>query len=302
MILVHPSITSAKPNLTRFNFVRTLVGIRSHLEDWPSPIHEPGGCQDVLKTGDKLLEMIKEKPVGLIVPLVEKVVLACGLAVDGSGSRVRGNSFKTAIICTDRLSQRRALEKTGLNPEYLIYRDRGILDELKTFNFPVVLKKPASARSEGVRIVYDREDLENLWKSDFDRLVTRQMNRLYQIGFRPDYDFLIEEFIEGEAWEVDGVSREKAAFVFRPLKQIWVPGFITEYQALTPPPGLIDAAIKAVEACGIKWSGWCVELKGSANNWKVIEVNARLGEDDKNFDNLISPDCYPVEKLCEVLS
>ena len=270
------------------------------MADWPSPTLEMGRCNDVLKTSEKILAMIQERPVKIVVPLVEKVVLACAMVVDKTG--LRGNSLETAIICTDRLSQRKALENTGLNPKWTIYssiHDR----EYFSKKFPVVLKKPASARSEGVKIAYNQNNLTNLLKLNFNNIVTRQMNRLYQVGFKPDYDFIIEEFIEGENWEVDGISREKVAHIFRPLKQIWSKSGekIVEYQALNPPLALINSAIKAIEACGIKWSGWCVELKGRANNWKVIEVNARLGEDDKSFYHLLSPETYPVEKLCQTL-
>lgn len=304
MFIIYPSpIHKASKNLKNFSSIKTLVGIESQLSEWPSPILGKDFCNDVLETAETIIGFAKKSNIKTVVPLVEKVVLSCGLAVSKTG--LRGNNLETATICTDRLSQRRALKKTGLNPRWQVYstNERPFIGRkwlASRRSGPVVLKKPASARSEGVRIAYNGEDLEKFLN---EKNFTRQTWRLRRVGFEPNYDFLIEEFIEGENWEVDGVSREKVSCVFRPLKQTWTKTGekIVKYEAVTPPLGLVEAAIKAVEACGIKWSGWCVELKGSANNWKVIEVNARLGEDGGNFYNLLSPTIHPIEKLCQVL-
>lgn len=306
MLLVYPSVTHQAPRgLKNFSSIKTLVGIESQLHEWPHSTLGPGYCNDVLETTNKIVEVAKSSTIKTIVPLVEKVVLACGLAVSklrlSQGFRLCGNTLETAIICTDRLSQRKALEKTRLNPNFLLSSDRNIKENLSNIKFPIVLKKPASARSEGVRIIYDGQELSRFNLNNW--ATTRQMYRLRQVGFKPDYNFLIEEFVEGENWEVDGISRGKVTHVFQPLKQTWSKAGekIIKYEAAVPPPGLIDSAIKAVEASGIKWSGWCVELKGDVNNWKVIEVNARLGEDGGDFYNLLSPIIHPVEKLCQVL-
>lgn len=290
MLLVYPSILLPPPDAAAVKpGVKTLVGIKSQLEQWPGAALEPNACNEIVTTTDAIVACAAGS--GRIVPLVEKTVLACALASQKLGLR---DSFglDAALCGTDRLRQRTALENTGLNPRWFV-------DDSGDLYFPFVAKKPASARSAGVSIVYGREEFEKF-------LGGSELNcheeRLYVSGYPPRYRFLAEEFIEGESWEVSGISREAAAHVFPPLQQIWTEsnGRIIEYRLVAPPAGLVDAAMLAAERCGMRWCAWCIELKGHANRWKVIEVNARLGEDGKNYYRLLGGSEI-ANKLCEIL-
>lgn len=288
MFLIYPSILLPGPSINFDPRIKTIVGTEEQLKEWPSAILEPGYCNDISVT----IDLIEANNKGeRVVPLVEKVVLACGLA--GAKLSLKNSiSLEAALNCTDRLRQRQALEKTGLNPKWAINGT----GEVK---FPLIVKRPASARSSGVKLVKNKAGLTIFLKN---KETNPQEQRLHDIGYAPAYEYITEEYIEGDSWEVSGISREKVVHTFTPIRQIWDPPtkWIDDYRVEPPPAGLIDSAIKAVEACGLKWSPWCVELKGRADNWKIIEVNGRLGEDGRGYYKKLGGEDV-ANKICELL-
>lgn len=288
MLLVYPSILLPPPNIKADLGIKTLVGIKNQIFQWPSAVLEPGACNNFSVT---LQMVLAHHTNSRLVPLAEKVVLACGLASAKIGLK-KSFSMEAALNCTDRLRQRLALESTGLNP-------RWFLNKTGSLKFPLIIKKPASARSSGVKFVSNEMEMKQFLKNGH----SVQEERLRASGFPPNYQFLAEEFVEGESWEVSGLCRKKVEHIFPPLKQAWdsPAGKITEYKLESPPSNLIDSAINAVESCGLKWCAWCVELKSGPNNWTVMEVNSRLGEDGKDYYKLLGG-AGVANKICEILS
>jgi hypothetical protein len=289
MFLIYPSILLPAPNIEVDPQIRTLVGTEDQLSEWPSAILEPGACNDTSKT----IEVILANNAGeRVVPLVEKVLLASAIAGTKLGLK-NSISLEAARNCTDRLRQRQALEKTGLNPRWSV-------DGVGDLKYPLIIKKPASARSSGVMLIKNKAGLTIFLK---DKELNAQEQRLHDVGFPPAHQFIVEEYIEGDSWEVSGISRDKVVHTFPPIRQIWDPPtkWIDEYRLEAPPAGLIEAAVDAVEACGLKWAPWCVELKGTADNWKIIEVNGRLGEDGRGYYKKLGGN-EVANKLCELLT
>lgn len=287
MFLIYPSIILPPPDKT-FSGIKTLVGMEHQLAQWPSAILEPGACNELLTT----LQIILENNTGSrIIPLTEKVVLASALASAKLGLK-ESLGLDAAINGSDRLKQRLTLEPTGLNPRWFV-------DQIGDLKFPLIMKKPTSARSRGVKFVTNPEEIKKFLENG----PGAGEERLQISGYPPTYKFVAEEFIEGESWEVNGICRKKTIHIFPPLKQIWsAPAEkITEYRQEKPPAGLVDSAIKAVEACGLKWCTWCVELKGYENRWKVVEVNSRLGEDGRGYYKLLGGSNI-ANKICELLA
>lgn len=110
-----------------------------------------------------------------IVPLVEKVVLTCGLASMKLGLK-KSLSFEAALNCTDKQRQRLALESTGLNPAWFV-------NKTSDLKFPLIIKKPASARSSGVRLVTSKTEIKEFLKNE----PNTQEERLCASGLQPKF-------------------------------------------------------------------------------------------------------------------
>lgn len=197
--------------------------------------------------------------------LVEAAVL--DVAFDPRYNHLRRLSKQAALNCSSRCYQRSALDPS-LNPAWEAFHWR-----------PGVLKAPTSRANAGV--VFCRND--------------RYLERLRAVwpGYEGTMSGIWEEFIEGEAWEVDGyaagttVASEPTVYpglvhTFHPLRQHWnrANDRILRYERAEPPLGIGQAVRLAVRSVGLMYSPFCVELRYTPRKeWKVIEIHARLGED-----------------------
>ena len=186
--------------------------------------------------------------------LVEDAVLQVGARRDGT----RHLTLVAAVNCSSRLALRVALATTGLNPDWWPYRFGGSRKRR-------VVKAPASALGSGVRefghLIEEVEELE-LYAPE-----------LAQFG-------VVEEYVDGEQYELDGFVVGGRLTFFQPLRQEWVGGRIVDYRRADPRPGLHEAVATAVRAVGLDDSPFCAELRHAAGRWVLIELHARLGEDE----------------------
>ncbi len=205
---------------------------------------------------------------GYAIPLTEDAVLET--AFDEKYRHLRRLSKQAAINCSSRLAQRVALSRAGLNPAWDVYKWRP----------HGVLKAPASKASDGVVFIEHNRSTERLLK---------YVPELASIG-------VWEERIGGVAYEVDGFVSWPKVICFQPLRQEWDPEGeqIVRYEPTIPPDGYQAVVETVLRAVGLDHSCFCVELRwlGDPEHdwhcaWKVIEVNARLGEDD-GFPELLS--------------
>ncbi len=126
------------------------------------------------------------------MPLTEASVLRT--AFDPQYGHLRRLTKSAALACTSRLAQRVALVGTGFNPRWQPYQWQ-----------PGVVKAPVSVENNGVGY------LRANW---YTRNLMRYAPELAKMG-------VVEEWIEGEAWELDGYIVNGQFGWFWPLRQYW---------------------------------------------------------------------------------
>jgi hypothetical protein len=190
------------------------------------------------------------------MPLTEASVLKT--AFDPKYSHLRRLSTKAALACTSRLAQRVALAGTGFNPRWQPCPWQ-----------PGVVKAPVSVENLGVGY------LRANW---YTRNLARYAPELAACG-------VVEEWLDGEAWEQDGFIVNARLGWFWPLKQYWMPNRtkIRKYQrakTFAGPPELRDATSDVVRVLGLSDACFSSEWRLTKRGWKLIEIQARLGQDE----------------------
>lgn len=250
--------------------------------------------KDLPATFEKLRTLTED--ITRVVPLGEYGVLPAALLNDYWRLK-NGISLKAARLATNKLACRDALAKAWISvPRYM--GAHGISEHtLKEFGYPFVLKTIASTLSQTVIKVNSPDGLsvrvgrmlveagtspfvKRLY--DFEKLMGLTDSASYE---DPRKMFLVEEFAEGQASEVDGfvqtLHTEEVVFeMYPPTAQLWDNrlSFIMAYQH---PMEMFAETLKrltqkALTAIGHVEGGFSVEFRGA----KVIEINARLPEDD----------------------
>lgn len=186
------------------------------------------------------------------MPLVEEAVLS--VAFDKRYEGKRRLSRQGAINCSSRVALRKALEGVGLNPRW---------EKFQYPKHPSVLKAPASTSGSGIHLLTQSPSLDRLKE------------------YAPEEALwgVVEEWIEGPQWEIDGFVLEGNIHFFFPLRQHWDRGRIVKYERELFTFGLRNAAADAIRAVGLDNCPFCVEMRLSGGRWIIIELNARLGED-----------------------
>ena len=219
------------------------------------------GSSNIWKPKKRLKRVPKH---GYVFPLTERAVLET--AYSDRYAHLTRLSKQAALRCVSRSMQREALDfYADLNPSW------------KPIPWaPGVFKAPASSANKGVIFAKDNDDTKDLlkWAPGFARTG------------------VWEEFIEGEAWEIDGFvfgsGKNKSVYYFTPLRQMWNKGndYIIRYSNKQgPPPGIHIACHLSLDAVGLENSAFCIELRYAERtspglyHWKIIEIHARLGED-----------------------
>jgi hypothetical protein len=109
-----------------------------------------------------------------------------------------------------------------------------------------------------------------------------------EIGCDPLQSFLVERYFDGEPLETDGLVVERRAHSFGVIDQTLTapPRFYVESYRL--PAERSPRSLESIErisqaalaASGLSSTGFSIEMRARADDVRVIEVNARLGEDD----------------------
>lgn len=208
----------------------------------------------------------KPKNPQYVMPLVEEEVLPVAFSDEYAGP-VR-LSKTAAINCTSRLAQRVALSTTDLNPVWEPIRITS-----------GVIKYPASCHNNGVHFVNNTEHLE---------LLKSHAPELAEFG-------VAEEFLTGDAYELDGVIVQNKIHFFHVIKQVWNKenNQILEYRRSPNITGIHYSAEKAIQAVGLDNSCFCIEFRQHKSTWKIIEIHARLGEDSGLAE--VMSDKYPLD-------
>jgi len=207
-----------------------------------------------------------------LMPLTERSVLE----VATTCTSARELPLKAALNCTSRLALRVALAATNLNPKWHPFEWGG----------PSVIKAPASSANLGVAFLPPTEYIDYLQAAAPD---------LARFG-------VVEERVEGPQYELDGFVVRGEVSPFCPLLQHWNEDGdkILGYERKEPPGReWFDACLAAIHAVGITDAPFCIELRYDMRRgvWKIIEINARLGE-DPGLASLMC-DEYPLDVIAE---
>lgn len=140
---------------------------------------------------EEVLELAVREGIQLILPVpIGRLLTTIGAVNDALG--LPGVTRQAALNCTDKLLFRKKLTEYGLiQTEYTVAREREeIIDVLRTFPLPCVLKPRFGSGSRAVVVIYDRSDIETLVDQ--------------HLRSRSDLDeTLIEEYIDGSEVGVD---------------------------------------------------------------------------------------------------
>lgn len=203
-----------------------------------------------------------------VMPLTEEAVLEVAQCPWG-----KHLSLDAALNCMDRYRLRQTLNLTGLNPGWT------------SFPWPErasVLKAPASTRNSGVWFLPQTT-------FEIERLRSPRSAGLDNFG-------VVEDFVDGPQYQVDGYVLDGAAATFYPLHQHWMGEQIVRYERAPEFPDLRSLAKTVALTLGIDNCPFCIEFRLDSNScWKVIEVNTRLGE-DFGLPDLMSDD-NPLESI-----
>jgi hypothetical protein len=107
-------------------------------------------------------------------------------------------------------------------------------------------------------------------------------------GCDPERDFLVEEWLDGDPVEVDGLFLGPEPWSFGVTEQLLSAGpifFMEGYlypsdRPATEARAIEKAALDAARALHLRGTAFSIELRARGQTCSVVEVNARLGQDD----------------------
>ncbi len=191
---------------------------------------------------------------------------------------------------TNKLTMRRrfAAYDQSISPKYTLVHSAG-KEEVerikKRVGFPCVVKPARLAQSILVSICFHEEELEKALKRTF-----RAIRRVYGTrDSKPDYTVLVEQFMEGDMYSIDGYVDTRGRITLCPMVYVKTGraiGFDDFFGYLQMTPSVLakesvaaaeEVAKKAIRALGLRSSSAHVELMRTEHEWKVIEVGARVG-------------------------
>jgi biotin carboxylase len=181
----------------------------------------------------------------------------------------------------------RAYDKS-ITPRFMVAADgtkKTLTAIKKKINFPLILKPAGLGASLLVSVCFHKEELEKVLRKSL-----RYIRRVYkENGRKTEPSILVEEFMEGEMYSVDGYVSARGTVYFCPMVHVKTGrsvGFddFFSYQAITPTllkkTTIKKAEIvaeKAVHALGLRSTTVHVELMRTDKGWKVIELGPRIG-------------------------
>lgn len=156
---------------------------------------------------------------------------------------------------------------------------------IKKVGFPMIIKPTNMAASLFVMICYHEEELEQSLRTVF-----RRMKKAYELDNRLEEPKVIaEEYMEGDLYSIDSYVGSRGKAYHCPLvKQVTAQKLgrddFYNYLQITPTAlksETIDraeeAAEKAIHALGLRSTIVHTELMKIDDEWKIVEVGARMG-------------------------
>ena len=202
-----------------------------------------------------------------------------------------GPTEKSLEWATNKLSMRHMLSTFDkkLCPRFALVTDFEVPTLRKTakrIGFPLIAKPTGLASSLLVNQCYYEDELKKVLKKSF-----KKIKAVYKKNKGRDMPaMLVEQLMEGEVYTVDAYVNAKGRVVFCPLVYVETgrsAGFddFFGYKQITPVKKLNKArqeealavAKKGIKALALRSVTCHIELVYNGNDWKIIEVAARLG-------------------------
>ena len=193
------------------------------------------------------------------------------------------------LWATDKLMMRRKLYTYNkkISPKYTLVSDTSekSLEKIEEkIGFPLIAKPTGLAASQLVSICYHKEELEKVLKNIF-----KNIKRISKKKGAQNQQILVEQFMEGDMYSVDGYVTNRGKLYFCPMVHVKTGNTIGfddffGYRQMTPTL-LKTTSIKqahavakeAVHALGLRSTTVHVELIRMEGGWKVIELSPRMG-------------------------
>lgn len=202
----------------------------------------------------------------LPVPTINYVASRMGLI---------SNPNEYSAMTTNKYLMRQCFLENGVpSPKFTLVEQNGEFNNIRGFEFPLIVKPTDRSGSKGVEKVLDSVQLESAVK------------RAQKESFK--YEAIIEEFVTGCEISVESISYEGKHHVLQITDKVTTgaPFFVElEHHQPSSLPADIQQRVKeivlhALDALHIKYGASHSELKITENgDIKVIEIGARMGGD-----------------------
>lgn len=197
---------------------------------------------------------------------------------------------ESLLWATDKVWMRRRLflHDKKITPSYTLVSNTraAALKKIETkVGFPLVVKPSGLGASRLVSIVYHKKELQEVLKRVF-----RKINGVYEKnGYQGEKKVLVEQFMEGDMYSIDGYVTSRGKVYFCPLVYVKTGrtiGFddFFGYQQSTPTNLKAESvraaeqvATSAVHALALRSTTVHIEIMRTEKGWKIIELGPRIG-------------------------
>lgn len=230
----------------------------------------------------------KEKPDFVLTAPIGRYLTTTGAVNDALG--LPGISREMAVLCTDKLKFHETLNRKGLRNCRCFPLADGVNAAKSALLFPAILKPRYGSGSRGIHMLSDMEET--------------RLEELLSTAKREDY--LVEEYIEGEEYGVDGAVTENGfhMILLRKKENTPLPARqAVAYFSVLPSDGFWQRVKnymgRVVEALGLKDCLLHADIIRTKDEPFVIELSARPS--GHNLHNLFTPLCTGVDMAEEFI-
>lgn len=230
----------------------------------------------------------KEKPDFVLTAPIGRYLTTTGAVNDALG--LPGISKEMAVLCTDKLKFHETLNRKGLRNCYCAPLTDMTETAKAAFPVPAILKPRYGSGSRGIHMLSDREET---WLKELLSTAKRE-------------DYLVEEYIEGEEYGVDGAVTEDGfhMILLRKKKNTPLPARQAVAYFSVPPSNGFWQQVKdymggVIGALGLKDCLLHADIIKKKDEPFVIELSARPS--GHNLHNLFTPLCTGVDMAEEFI-
>lgn len=203
---------------------------------------------------------------------------------------IKSPTSESLIWATDKLLMRRRLcaYNKKISPKYTVVTDtsqKSLQKIEEKIGFPMIAKPTGLAASKYVSLCFHKDELKNVLDKLFKKMqVVEKKNKVPK-----QQKILVEQFMEGDMYSVDGYVNSKGKVYFCPMVNIKTGitvGFddFFGYRQMTPTllgkksiEQAHDVATQATHALALRNTTVHIELMKMEDMWKVIELSPRIG-------------------------